>query len=382
MPSPSSSSDVNIIVIAPQFLDDFEGGYSDINLYAGGLSYITAAEVAVADMPAAKTIPGAKINLHILDNWNPDFKSSTNYSLIDSGGYAAAKLYDMITSNDVVALVGDMYSRTTVFTAGIASQFKIPFCGSVQASPKLSDLRNFSYFFRLQLAKGISRPVGRLLLHYQILKVMDETRQTFNSHNITILADLKVTQDMITKNDYSALFSRMKLAKGHVYVTSLLSENLTPFYFKAADYGFVNQDSVWIGYNWPYLDSTLSDEERKKQKELATGFIAAGPTQEHSDFVVKRFNRAYWRITNQTHPEWFEDAAGIPYQDSGGVFDCMKIMLYGLFQFLDTNPELTARDLSNPAIRQNLTISKFSNLGYSGAATVEAAFSDEGDLQG
>ncbi|KAJ3104161.1 hypothetical protein HDU97_009512 [Phlyctochytrium planicorne] len=388
----NQSNSVTILVVAPQFDDDF-GTFSDSNCYVGGLSFICAAEAAVSDVVSAKT--GVGVNLVFYDNWNPNFKSATNYSWSDSGGYSAAGLYDIVTTMNITAIVGDSYSSTSIFTVGVASQFKIPFCGPSQGSPTLSDFRNFPYFFRVQLGKGIGPHIARFFAYYSIKRVvlisgpdlfsasaMDETETYLARSGVTILARLRVTLDMLDKDDYSPVLQRMKLLGGVYYLTSLLAEHVSGFFYTAADNGFVTKETVWMGFNTPYLDRTLPDDMIAKHKAYATGYIVIGPTQESSEFATERFRKKYWSRMNQTNPAWFEEANGVPYEDSAALFDCMKITLLGINQYLENNPHLKASDLSNPVVRAGLTISKFSDLGYHGVTTSESQFSDEGDLLG
>ncbi|KAI8608359.1 periplasmic binding protein-like I [Chytriomyces sp. MP71] len=95
---------------------------------------------------------------------------------------------------DVVAAMGELFSRTTLYSNEIYSHFQIPFCGATQADVRLFNMENYPFYFQ-------SFPFSSIVNVYQIiLKSLNVTQVAFlcrapltlsNTFQSTIISSLQ-----------------------------------------------------------------------------------------------------------------------------------------------------------------------------------------------
>ncbi|KAJ3267515.1 hypothetical protein HDU76_011768, partial [Blyttiomyces sp. JEL0837] len=149
-------------------------------------------ELVVNETNADPTIlPDFVVNVRRFNAFDP--AHALDSDLVDSGGYNALQAMNVCSSGGwesivianfeyvmnlignlefdlVIGGVGEHYSKSTVFTAQIFSQFKVPFCGVVQGSPALSNKNKYPYYFRmLPGVKGTA--VAALFKHWKVKRV-------------------------------------------------------------------------------------------------------------------------------------------------------------------------------------------------------------------
>ncbi|ORY38216.1 hypothetical protein BCR33DRAFT_434643 [Rhizoclosmatium globosum] len=73
--------------------------------------------------------------------------------------------------SDVIGTVGDTADLSAMITAGVMSQFKIPFCGGVQNLPALSDRNNYPYYFRPTFSNRYGQDFVTLLKLWNVKRV-------------------------------------------------------------------------------------------------------------------------------------------------------------------------------------------------------------------
>ncbi|KAJ3104142.1 hypothetical protein HDU97_009493 [Phlyctochytrium planicorne] len=332
------TSSINILLVNPGFLDVD-------NVFTESTIYRATVEAAIEDVATSPHIlPDTEVKVIEVDNWNPLFRDAI--ATITSGGYSSAAVYDAVTSNNVVSIIGDSYSKTTMFSAGVASQLQIPFCGNFQGSPKLSDKKAYPYFFRTISGRGMATHVVRLLEYYGVKRVLllhgpdlysvsqsIELKESFASSQVSVTTNILVDLNQNLNGTYDA----MRRSKTKFIIAALLPTDTSDFYYKAAKAGFVGKDFVWLCYNAPSVPP--NDEDRV-------------------DIIGEE-----------------------PINNAAQLWDCVKVVLMGISQYLSDHPEISAEDLSKQEYRKALDISKFQNTGYSGASYISIDFFDDGGLK-
>ncbi|KAJ3101470.1 hypothetical protein HDU97_001345 [Phlyctochytrium planicorne] len=260
---------------------------------------------AIQDWSYQNTLlPTTKVNVVYVQNWDERYMEQDNYYLINSGGYSAAKVYDTISNKDV-------------------------------SSEMVNMLRE---------------------------------------HNILVVANVHLDNSesgaSTTTENIVSMIQTLKRYKNTVFLAFMDNINIKQLYFGAAKYGLVGPNFVWISIS----DFLIFESDENKQelfnhtfdqlKQLGRGFVSFSPYYKQSPFSSYRFQSIYWKLVEAAnHTSWKEILMGFAMDNGEQIYDCVKVMLIGLHQFLEDNPSLNPSDLTKPEVRKNLTISRFSKTG-------------------
>ncbi|KAJ3298548.1 hypothetical protein HDU76_006452, partial [Blyttiomyces sp. JEL0837] len=181
VPSDKNSTNITFALYLPFAITD----YSTITA-----SWEWMAEFAVAELNNDSTIlPNTYINLAKYNSWDPDFSTYDDTSIINSGGYSMVQAMKIAEDPSVRAALGELWSATTVFSAEVFSQHKMPFCGQFQSTLRLSDKNKYPYYFRLNEARGFGNYLVRLLRTWKVNRValiVDDDPSNLAAVNIDI----------------------------------------------------------------------------------------------------------------------------------------------------------------------------------------------------
>ncbi|KAI9329970.1 periplasmic binding protein-like I [Obelidium mucronatum] len=208
---------LNLGFLLPYALDDQPGVTTNSStIKFNVVANDAAAEMAVQDFNSQSSLPEkGQFNIIRKNNWDPNF--STNWQIVDSGGYSAIAATKMVQQNNTVAVFGDYLDSTTSFSAEVLSYFQVPFCGATQKDPTLSDKSNFQYFIRMQNGYDYGNHMLTMLALWNVTKVSiivgpdtyssaygDDISSTISSNtSITVLAKLMISPEMQMASDYS-----------------------------------------------------------------------------------------------------------------------------------------------------------------------------------
>ncbi|KAJ3100009.1 hypothetical protein HDU97_002616 [Phlyctochytrium planicorne] len=379
---------LNLLLLGPGFeIDPLEiGNYTTVlDIFQW------AAEAALADISIQNVImKDTKVNLIPVQNWDERFLAEDASFLVDSGGYSAVKVYDAVQNLNIAGIIGDYYSATTRFSAGIASQLQVPHCGTIQGSPALTDSKAYPYFFRMLPGKNIVRSIPPMLAHYNVKKItiVYSKGYTWTSFDKTLVQILSTTKIQVAANiamasedDVLSTIDTMKRHQSKVIVALL--QNPKKLYYTAANHSLVGPNTVWITIN-PFGPT---DEEVKHSPEMVTllnGVLMPVVGYQERSKAVDRFTSLYWRIqaSQSNFTQWQNITGGDPLMNGYYMYDCFKVMLTGMQQYLNDNPHLTSMDLSNPRYRKDLSVETYSKTIYSRlGASQYIEFTPEGNLK-
>ncbi|KAJ3103068.1 hypothetical protein HDU97_010424 [Phlyctochytrium planicorne] len=343
----------------------------------------------------APIIPDTTIKFIFVNSWDERFLDDDNFYLIDSGGYSAAKVYDVATTMNISGVLGEFYSSTTRFSAGVASQFKIPFCGHIQGSPALSDIRAYPYFFRMLFGKSFARQLVPFLRNYNVRKVSIVYFKNFiwESQDIALKAHLEQNTIQVVVNiplssvkDPSFAIHSLQRHKSQVIIALMAPEHIKPFYFAAARQGLVGPGHVWISANG--LSNFRNDDDTKlynytyeERMRLGKGFIYVFSESDLNTYAFSHFAKYYWGIVGRYFDVAWEDTIGSLLYNGELQFDCLKALLIGMKTYLDDHPDLTPEDLGKEEYRKELSNEFFSKISFSGVSSQFIEFNREGELK-
>ncbi|KAJ3285393.1 hypothetical protein HDU76_008147, partial [Blyttiomyces sp. JEL0837] len=200
----------------------------------------------------------------------------------------------------------------------------IPFCGADEVGPALSDKNRFSSFFRMTSGGGFGRNLAQLLQFWNVKRVA------------VVLGGAAVAPEIRTAlNEAGITIAIMLFIK-----QGMLMPDLIPYY----------QGLVWAFPD--YLDFSTPP--------------------------IQRFKNSWDPLTAKDPRKYppFEDIT-FWYTQS---YDCVKLMMQGLHNFLRDNPQYTPEMLANGSLNKYLTPDKFANTGYEGVSYNPITLNKYGDL--
>ncbi|KAJ3105892.1 hypothetical protein HDU97_007391 [Phlyctochytrium planicorne] len=256
------ASNVTILAVLPYAIQDTTG---DIGIDVGNAYKLYVFNLHAAVFLAARDIRkryNITVNVIPVNNWDPRYGTYDTIDLIDSGGYSADALYRAVRdNNNVLGIIGDLFSRTTKFTASVASQYQLPFCGATQGSTTLSNKKSYPYFWRMQNAKGSAKHYITILKEFGMKHICifqtlddlsaslaDDMKQEAEQRNVAVSLFL-LRSEGFTSSDFDNMFSRATRLKCHFFYTSMNRGSLQLVYDAALKKGFVGSNYLWSSVN-------------------------------------------------------------------------------------------------------------------------------------
>ncbi|KAJ3300025.1 hypothetical protein HDU76_006171, partial [Blyttiomyces sp. JEL0837] len=279
-------------------------------------------------------LPHTYVNILRVNSWDP---SDSDGISIDSGGYTSVAAIDAVAQN------GERFGNTASFSGQIFSYYKIPFCTADSFNPVLSNKLRYPYLFRLQNV-GFGVHILQLLRYWNVKKialvfgpetsyslVAKEVEQTMKDGDITILAKIALSRDIIKVEDYELYYKYLINvdASSHSITRLCLDPDVTSgFYYKSSP------NHVTIGYNFPV---PWSGELTYEQVDLMQGFVYPNtdPPDVQSDVNMK-FLDSYRKIYEQHPNASIPDSSHVSFYQIG-AYDCVKVLMEGIHQNLDVN---------------------------------------------
>ncbi|KAJ3278928.1 hypothetical protein HDU76_009689, partial [Blyttiomyces sp. JEL0837] len=115
------------------------------------------------------------------------------------------------------------------------------------------------------------------------------------------------------------------------------------------------------------------------QTDLMAGFITGDA--DYGDYNSPQYLRTaenYYRI-HREHPN--STLLNVFWLNQAGAYDCVKLMMLGIHQFMENNPQFTPEMLANGSLNHYLTPDKFAKTGYHGVIYDPIELNQYGDLQ-
>ncbi|KAJ3067403.1 hypothetical protein HDU98_009371 [Podochytrium sp. JEL0797] len=394
-----AATNYNIGFLLPYALDDQPGVTTNsstikFNVVANDAA-AEARHMAVQDFNAASSLPGGgQFNIVRKNNWDPNF--ATNWQIVDSGGYSAIAATKMVQQNNTVAVFGDYLDATTSFSAEVLSYFQVPFCGSTQQDPSLSDKSNYQYFIRTQNGYDYGDHMLTMLALWNVTKVSiivgpdthssaygDDISSTIASNtSITVLAKLMISPQMQITSDYSYPLGVLNNANSRYFIIAADANLTADFYYAARDYQLTGADFVWLGINRPFVG------DLGLQKSLY-GSSAIDDLQGYmwlKDDVKPMTDPSVSKFVNRWNTNHAANPTKYPLTENGGLptyatrsYDCTYLMMQGIAEGL-TNPANAGQNIQTLISNQYYQPSALANTGYNGLLHNPVSLGLYGDL--
>ncbi|KAJ3286826.1 hypothetical protein HDU76_007920, partial [Blyttiomyces sp. JEL0837] len=237
--------------------------------------------------------------------------------IINSGGYNALQAMSAVEHGALLA-VGERFDKTAVFSAQIFSYYNIPFCGADEAGFSLSDKNRFTTFFRMTQGRGFGTNLVQLLKFWNVKRV----------------AIVLGGEDVLTE-------LQLALHEAGIEIVIILG----------ISQGFVDSGDYSVYYK------SLQDVDARYIVFLASRQLTY-------DFYYKARYPPFEDVTF-----WYTQS-----------YDCVKLIMQGLHNFMRDNPQFTPEMLANGSLNRYLTPDKFANTGYEGVSYNPVTLDEYGDL--
>ncbi|KAJ3114114.1 hypothetical protein HDU96_002535 [Phlyctochytrium bullatum] len=359
----------------------------------------TAVQLALKDAISDGVLKEDDIQLSVVNGWDPSYDSNDLASTFDSGGYGAVSLYDALSTTNSVGIIGDYFSRTTRFTAGVASQLKVPFCGATQGSTLLSNKKNFAYFFRSGRGKGSGKHYVRVMKNYGAKRLCvfagkDPLSVSDRAHAPAVTTEIveamqpdaetgggAVVFPIGDSSSYDRIYENAKRLQCRFFLISALVEETEPFFKQVLKDGFIQNDQVWASVN------TVSLQAIENPQDFYGIFLFTPQFQENQTTSFDFISR-FWAL-GKTIPNMDEIAPSLNITEQELLYEglelafmretyiCARAMLSGLSKTKNQLGLQSFRDISNYG--SLLNYSAFMHTGYVDLWQNKVEFNEYGD---
>ncbi|KAJ3413828.1 hypothetical protein HDV05_007428 [Chytridiales sp. JEL 0842] len=351
----------------------------------------TAAEMAVNALNNRTDIlPDIHIHIQRVNSFDPEF--GFDPWTVTSGGYSALEALKA-TTNGVVGAIGEYKSSTTLFSASIFSQLRIPFCGVSQGSPLLANRQDYPYFFRLTSVKGRGEHYVQLLRFFGASRVgiiagsdtfsatvAEEVLETFRRRDIKVASNA-VIQESYKPMDLDYALAVTKKSDVRYIMICGTPQLVADVYFRAKNHSLIGTDYVWFGTNAPWPDEgTITSNYGPTAGDDLRGFVHSFASSNNADAFWNLVD--IWTERNAVDPAKYplDPWSGLPPDWALGYYDCVMMLAQGLQNVMATNPTLTPEAVQRGEAQPLLTSKAFEQTGYSGASGSPIVLNEFADL--
>ncbi|KAJ3255113.1 hypothetical protein HDU77_003796 [Chytriomyces hyalinus] len=343
---------------------------------------IQAAVGIVNDDPSI--LPGIHVTLKRFTDCGGWYPSVLDTYSGTSGGFATAIMANEIVEEhpDVVGVIGNQYSTTTIGPAEVLSLAQIPYCSGSAGTPRLSNRANYPYFWRTMTSLGAGEQMAALLKTWNVgrVAIIYQTDDNFGSESAKdILGSMRQNQIRVLENigvkksglenatiDYvSTLLHRVD---ARYFILSGQEDFQSTAYETLAEHGLVGPKYVWMSL----LPINL------KNQTLQQGFVLMQQRiPDSTTFLYREFLRRYTDISqmNVTMNEFDLGSYIAP------LFDCTSMMLRGFEKLLKSIPGSDgALKLASRKLQSQMSFELFKGLGSDGLTEQPIDINLYGDL--
>ncbi|KAI9352568.1 periplasmic binding protein-like I [Obelidium mucronatum] len=277
-----------------------------------------------------------------------------------------------------------------MITAGVLSQFKVPFCGGFQNLPALSDKGNYPYFFRVSFSNKWGSAIATLLNEWNVKRVAMiydsddiesvgaylDIRNELYADGVTVLA-IRSYHGASWPTDFTDILENLLYVDARYII--VCAQSWSPSYdlVSAAErFGLISPQHQWIVTNQPY-PSNYSGIGQDARLDKMIGMIWPSLDGEKASSPDFQESERKWISAYNQNPVKYQ----IDYLNwvNEGAYDCLGTILYGLDGFLKMHghpaEKLTSRGLND---RLNFTI--FQNTGFKGTLLNPMRLDSNGDI--
>ncbi|ORY51269.1 periplasmic binding protein-like I [Rhizoclosmatium globosum] len=296
---------------------------------------------------------------------------------------------DILTTKDVLGLIGCEYSTTAKIPAQIFSLNKLPYGSFCSTSPRLADKANFSFFWRpLPSAGGHISALFKFwnVRRYAIIYESDDDMASqyaksiiyfMASSNIRLLASIGISSD-ISSEVVDYVYASIQQTNSRYIIISGQSNFQNQIYFDLAKKGLIGSQYVYVTYSasTAAIDETAHGDALFQKYPGLIKFFS--PATNSSNPLYREFYNEALSIMGASKEEisfeWFVSKNLEPN------FDAAMIMLLGFDKVMKSNPNYTPEMLASRTLNSYMNYTLFQNVSYNGLLVAPLILNSVGDL--
>ncbi|KAI8613987.1 periplasmic binding protein-like I [Chytriomyces sp. MP71] len=295
--------------------------------------------------------------------------------------------------SDVVAVIGEFFSETTVNSNEIYSHYQIPFCGGMQGDTRLWNRHNYPYNFQTLPFTSFMNPFQIILKTWNVTQVAflsaGRLSQPYTLES-NIIFSLRQKGIFVAANfqigAVSAKFMADTIEASNIrYIIMYATPDIGAKMF----YNFahklkrlVGPEYVWITVNplIPNLNATA--EWGPKYFEASKGVIWVNVEDPilASPYTAELYAK-YTNVLQSYQKKWgpvFDESTFINDFNVPGMIDCAYLMAIGIQQLLQRH-DIGVDQLRSEAVKPLLNWTLFQNTGYRGLSADPLILTSHGD---
>ncbi|KAJ3314478.1 hypothetical protein HDU76_002411, partial [Blyttiomyces sp. JEL0837] len=238
-----------------------------------------------------------------------------------------------------------------------------------------------NYYLQLLKHWNVKRVSMVIQGDYGFTAYGNDIYKTLADAGLTILTKIILTSGMLDTGDFELAYHILKAVDTRYIIIVADADVTARFYYPSKKHSLIGPSYVWIAGSAPMpYDGDLLKNFGKGAIDDMEGFIflATRPPDINSE-PVQAYN-ASWKALQAANPNNTRYADGYSDFSDVGSFDCVKLLMIGMHQFLEAHPQYTPEMLANGSLNQFLTPDKFANTGYRGVTVDPMTLNQNGDL--
>ncbi|KAL7746300.1 hypothetical protein RI367_008371 [Sorochytrium milnesiophthora] len=327
-------------------------------------------------------LPNTTIRLLRSNSWDPLLANDPSPT---PGGYSVQAMYNLVNNDRVNMIFGDLFSKTTIFTAQVSSQLPMPQMAPFAGAIELADKRLTPYFSRLTPSADY---LGDIMARYVIATgrwnhtIVLYTQDTFSQpmaariqltlvnsgKSVDLFQPVTVPSSTDTSDSaYSNVWAAIQASKTRIILLPAAPSDCMAIYCAAARAKLTGPGYFWISAN-SLLPTVLSDQNCSAN--IRGYHYIDYPAYQSSNPVLSSLQAKYQAQTGQLADD---DTINKAY--SG-----IHVIARGFEQFMGNNTHYTWPSLLNGTYNNQLLPSVFANTGFQGGGGLIQLNSTTGDL--
>ncbi|ORY46582.1 periplasmic binding protein-like I [Rhizoclosmatium globosum] len=351
-----------------------------------------AAEIAISLINNSPHIlPNTTINIKRFNtmpiNWRPlrPYYHSNSYG----GGETIATALEIAKNHpDVVAVVGEFFSESTVFSAEVYGYNKIPLCGATQTSSILLDKTRYPYFTQTVPLTVQFEVFSSLLLFWNVNRVALISPRSLSGSNLCLAIAESLKRHKIEivasiQSDASVDEIGKSLLRANArYIVICEGADTTADIYLGWEKTAVGRDFVWLSVNLPEPNGNIEAKYGKNFTQNAKGMVVFYTNTTTTSPMNLLFNQLVGQLVEEYGVGDYNTINNIVATTIAmPMFDCVGNLVTGMDKLLKSDATFTPHLLSSRFIQYLLNYTLFQNTGYQGIFVDPFMLTANGDVQ-
>ncbi|KAI9331063.1 periplasmic binding protein-like I [Obelidium mucronatum] len=290
---------------------------------------------------------------------------------------------------DVVAVFGEFFTQTTIFSAQVYSHNQLPFCGCTQASKDLLDKNKYPYYIQTMPITGYGETAALLLQKWNVKRIVILTNNRFEAAGnlcYDVAAALKKSDieiisviEFVNFLDASLVETQLSKVDARYMFVCTNPEAFSRLYYGLAKLKrFVGPEYVWFSTNIIQGVQNGIELYGKEYYKESRGIMIPTVMNFPSNYSEMLYRSVVENLNQEQSVDLTLDLLDT-YTNFAYAYDCANIIGTGIGNLLKS---LNETYFEKNQFRRLLNYTLFLNTGYRGVSADPAVLTEFGDITG